>query len=181
MKKIISTMCILFAFNSYSQASNGILKKIQFKTYLAHLDNPIAVKCGEGNHSSHFPTPSTLSLHSIVLSTPSENQDHQFHSENLGDETCKDLISEFNSHKNQYGTIPVTVTQTVSTGAGYETFSLTEIDGSNVGSRLSSHNYIFETIEFKVGSIRFSSFKSFAILRSVTTTDGSVVDLTPVK
>ncbi|MFZ4715069.1 MAG: hypothetical protein ACOYL6_15215 [Bacteriovoracaceae bacterium] len=180
-KIIIIAMSVLLASNSHSFESNNILKKIQFKTYLSFLDNPIAVKCKEGNHSGDFPTSSILSLHSIVLSTPSENQDHKFQSQNLGDETCKELINEFNTHKNQYGTIPVTVTQTVDTGSKYSTFSLTNINGSNVGSRGSSHDYIFETIEFNVGSIRFTSFKQFAILRTTTTTDGSIIDLTPRK
>jgi hypothetical protein len=92
---------------------------------------------------------------------------------------CRELIREFNSHKNSYGTIPVTVTITVFPGASYESYSLTKIDGSNVGSRISTQNYIHETIEFDVGPLHFSSFNSFAILKKVA--DRDILDLTPNK
>ncbi len=69
------------------------------------------------------------------------------------------------------------VTLTVFTGAKHSTYTLSKIDGSNVGSRGSTHDLIHETIEFDVGPLSFSSFETYGILKKFY--DKDIIDLTP--
>lgn len=175
MKPILLLSTLLFLSMN---AQAAIIKKIQFDTYLRHFDHDVSLKCHQGNSDIRsFPTSSDLELHSIVLSTPSMNEtSYRTTNMNIG-APCADLIKQFNSFKNEHGTIPVTVTMTVSTGASHDTYTLAEITGDNVGSRVSTHDLIHEKIEFSVGPFQFSSFQTFGILKKVF--DETIIDLTP--